>query len=431
MDEKLIGFRVGVVVVASIIVAITLTLMFGVGFQSKYTLNMKFDEAPGVVNGTPIRKNGVLVGRVSTVELLDEGGVMITAEMFTDRKIKTSEIPRIGSASLFGDAQIEFINSGESAPPGEYYTNGDNIDRGVVSPGPLDALRVVAEVEGDVKKSIEKMNTTMDSIRTAAVTIDGAGTEVATLARNFNSTVGESEEQVKRILDKTEKGMTDFTVAMEKVNEIVGDDELRQSLKKSLEDLPTLFADAKATLQTTRDVVASFEKVSSSAEKNLQNLEGLTGPLGEKGEALVNTLDQSLRNVDELILQLTTFSRNLNEGDGTVKMLIEDRELYDKLNRAATNIEMVSRRLRPIMDDVRVFTDKIARDPRQLGAQGVLNGRPSGAGLKPTIGFRPHNFDPQPAFQPFKNNGNAAGIGSSSYQHNGTARRYPANQSLR
>jgi len=425
MDERLIQFRVGVVVLASIIVAGTLTMMFGVGFEDKYVISMKFAEAPGVVNGTPIRKNGVLVGRVSTVELLDEGGVLITAEMFTSRKIKKSEIPRIGTASLFGDAQVEFIASGTPGGDKEYYASGDRIDRGVVSPGPLEALKVFAGLEGDVKNSIDNMNKTMESIRTASVTIDGAGKEVATLARNFNGTVGESEEQVKRILDKTEKGMTDFTVAMEKVNEIVGDDELRRSLKTSLEDLPALFADAKQTLATTRAVVASFEKVSTSAEKNLQNLEGLTGPLGEKGEGLVLSLDRSLKNVDELILQLTTFSRGLNQSNGSVKMLLEDRELYDKLNRAATNIELVSRRLRPIMEDVRVFTDKIARDPRQLGAKGALDGRPAGAGLKPTIGFRPNNFDPQPVFQPFKNNtgGNSSGFNST--------QRYQPNQSLR
>ena len=33
--------------------------------------------------------------------------------------------------------------------------------------------------------------------------------------------------------------------------------------------------------------------------------------------------------------------------------------------------------MKPILDDVRVFSDKIARDPRQLGLKGALDRRPS------------------------------------------------------
>jgi hypothetical protein len=34
------------------------------------------------------------------------------------------------------------------------------------------------------------------------------------------------------------------------------------------------------------------------------------------------------------------------------------------------------------MEDVRIFTDKIARDPRQLGVKGALDQTPSGQGSK-------------------------------------------------
>ena len=56
-----------------------------------------------------------------------------------------------------------------------------------------------------------------------------------------------------------------------------------------------------------------------------------------------------------------------------------DRQSYQKLNRSAENIEEVTSRLRPIVDDVRIFTDKIARDPGgELGVRGALRRQQGG-----------------------------------------------------
>ena len=72
----------------------------------------------------------------------------------------------------------------------------------------------------------------------------------------------------------------------------------------------------------------------------------------------------------------------MNSGEGTLGRLVRDDELYDRLEMATTNIEDATRRIRPILNDVRVFTDKIATDPRQLGVKGALDRKPLGIGLK-------------------------------------------------
>ncbi len=57
---------------------------------------------------------------------------------------------------------------------------------------------------------------------------------------------------------------------------------------------------------------------------------------------------------------------------------MNDRQLYDRLNRAAKNIEEVSRELKPIIDDARVFSDKIARHPGVI----VRDAMKPGVGIK-------------------------------------------------
>ena len=48
-------------------------------------------------------------------------------------------------------------------------------------------------------------------------------------------------------------------------------------------------------------------------------------------------------------------------------------EVYNDLAQAANNVNRLTQDLRPIIDDVRVFTDKIARHPEQLGVRGALD----------------------------------------------------------
>ena len=55
--------------------------------------------------------------------------------------------------------------------------------------------------------------------------------------------------------------------------------------------------------------------------------------------------------------------RRIDKGEGSLGALLNDRELYNRLNKAARNIEQVSRELRPIVEDAGVLMDKAARHP--------------------------------------------------------------------
>ena len=57
---------------------------------------------------------------------------------------------------------------------------------------------------------------------------------------------------------------------------------------------------------------------------------------------------------------------------------MNDRQLYNRLNRAARNIEDISQDLKPIVDDARVFSDKVSRHPGVIIRDAVK----PGVGLK-------------------------------------------------
>ena len=140
--------------------------------------------------------------------------------------------------------------------------------------------------------------------------------------------------------------------------------------------------DVREITKPVKSAVETIERTFNSAEKTVQNIEKFTKPLGERGDEIVDQVVTTLRNIDSALVQVEAFGDALNNSDGTIKRLLQDDEIYWQIRRTITNIERASAKIRPIMDDVRIFSDKIARDPRELGVRGALNKRPSGLGLK-------------------------------------------------
>jgi hypothetical protein len=115
MDERVLRFRVGVVVVASAIVTVVLVMLFGAWptmLQPQYTLHIRFPEAPGDHRGHPRAEERRADRRVSRVELLDEGGVLVSTNINQNFTLRRNETCRIGTGSLLGDAVLEFVPAG-------------------------------------------------------------------------------------------------------------------------------------------------------------------------------------------------------------------------------------------------------------------------------------------------------------------------------
>jgi phospholipid/cholesterol/gamma-HCH transport system substrate-binding protein len=110
MDPKVLQFRVGVMVLATIVLATVLALMFGdfgAFWRPSYEIHVRLADATGVQPGTPVRKSGVLIGRVSNVSLSDDGALvtLLIDQHVTLRHNETCQL----RTSLFGDAELIFV----------------------------------------------------------------------------------------------------------------------------------------------------------------------------------------------------------------------------------------------------------------------------------------------------------------------------------
>jgi phospholipid/cholesterol/gamma-HCH transport system substrate-binding protein len=126
-------------------------------------------------------------------------------------------------------------------------------------------------------------------------------------------------------------------------------------------------------MNDVRDVAKSVQQPIAAIDRNLKNLEGLTEPLGRNGQQVSNAIIDGLSGLSKIVEELTVLTESLNSREGTIGRLIHDPAVYDNLNRLLCNSNQVvlrindlTLRLRPIVDDVRIFTDKIAREPGRI-----------------------------------------------------------------
>ncbi len=369
MDERVLRFRVGVVVVAAAIITIILITLLGAWpspFKPRYTLHIVFPEAPGVTIDTPVRKSGIQIGRVSDVELKESGDVILTLKIDAKYPLRANEFCRITTGSLVtGDAILEFTRSDNPSLGTNILTDGEYLTNGTVESNPF---QVLANMQDEIASTLNS--------------IEGAGNEVTTLARSMNTLVGSKEEELASIVDKTATALDSFNKAMLSIDSILGDTELKGKLRQSIEQVPDLLTQFKTTLSDFQTTLTKFNAVAARAEVNLANLEDFTAPLGERGEEISQNLSESIRHVNELLANAAELSEALRNKDGTIGQLINNPELYERLNQTLAEVELSVRKIQPILNDARIFTDKIARDPSQLGVKGALDKRYPGMGQK-------------------------------------------------
>src|SRR5580698_3600467 len=112
MNDQNMRFRIGVFVLSSAILLASLVMLFGhwpTIFKRPDHYVIIFQNAPGVEEGTPVRRSGVRIGQVLSVELDDATG-RVRAIIDIDRPhplYETDEAVLVHGI-LSGDTSIDF-----------------------------------------------------------------------------------------------------------------------------------------------------------------------------------------------------------------------------------------------------------------------------------------------------------------------------------
>jgi len=388
MDTQRQEFRIGIMVLTCLVCLTLMTVLFGrrpmINFGGEETaIQVRFQRSPGINRNSPVFKNGVQIGRVSRVELVEQDRqVQVSIVLNRNRKIYTDEECRIRQSVIMGEASLEFVKKTNFF--GKIEEVDPKTDSYLIGVDSTDLLSGFGNIEGDLSRAIQNV----------AEAADHLGIFIERL-NNVLGTPAEFQAQQARfeaIVNEARQTMFSMRQTTDGINRFVNDPEVQGNVRKLVNDMPdviersrvlvgesTLFVqDSRTFIQDTRGLIekgsVSLDNLSEGLDKVTRTLEVITAIADQvEGDVpeIISAVRRSARQLESLFSELTMIVENFRHADGTVKRLIRDPEAYEKLLVTLDNVEKITdevdRMLRvdakPIAHNVKILTDKAARDP--------------------------------------------------------------------
>jgi phospholipid/cholesterol/gamma-HCH transport system substrate-binding protein len=430
MNDQAARFRLGVFVLGALILLAVLIMLFG-GWSrffhaySRYTIT--FTNAAGVAPGTPVRRSGVRIGEVESVELDDATGlVRVGVKVEAEHPVRKNDQPTIVHGLLGGDTSIDFVPRAANGkapdtspvPPGT--TLQGRPEGGNLAQQGADLLPATRETLQEAQKSFEKLNKSLplvddvlreyralgQALRDVVPEFRRTNDEIRELTKSTRETLpelrrtndevqltarnwGKVGERVDVFLQTNEQKLTravdQLNDALRRVNATFSDENqknLSETLKNAREGSQRLDSITKNTdelIKEGRKTMTQLNSAATRADEVLNNLQQATRPIAERTGPIMRNLDESSQKLNQLLGDFSDFLRGFGRGDGTLQRLLTDPSLYNQLNDVACMITRSLPRVDRILGDLEIFADKLARHPEALGLGGVV--RP-GTGLK-------------------------------------------------
>lgn len=392
MTNRRMEFLIGMTVVVIFVAVSVMTILFGPEqgifvHRGGKRMTIIFDKANGITNTSKVVKSGVEIGRVYKRELnddADKSAVRVSFELNPGVKIFSNEYARI-NRNLLGDAAIEFVKNvnftGEITEIGsEQLIHGQ--------PG-ADISGTVSNIEGDLAKTLEQ--------------VQNAAAGITLFMDNVNNFLGTPEEvlqkknRLQNVFNELSQTLQSINGLAANMNEIMSDKTLKENISKGAKEIPNILAkvnelmgNANSLSQDFRSTLDRTHRSFDQVEKNLDNLGRFTNSLAEDGPDLIASLSDSSKDIRRMVGNISQLAEQLNrdvKNPNTTLGMLGDPEVGASLRGIIRNAEEISLKMQPIMDDARVFTNKIAHRPSSLvfdrkNYKGLTGGTENAIGLQ-------------------------------------------------
>ncbi len=257
-------------------------------YSSDKTYYVSFQNVNGLSETSPIKENGYPVGSVRDInyDYNNHGQIIAEVEIDKDLRLPKGTVAEI-SSDLLGNVQVNLILGQKS---------DGFIEEGETFEGRLDE-GAMGKVKGMIPQ-IEEMMPKLDAIL-ASINYILADQSIVSTLHNANQVTG------------------NLTKTTQDINYLMSD------LKK---EMPGIMGKADGVLQQAGTAVGSANLVMGNAERLTNNLASLD-------------MQTTLAELNQTLTNLKAFTDQLNHGEGTVPKLLNDRDIYDKLDATISHVD--------------------------------------------------------------------------------------------
>ncbi|MCO5239148.1 MAG: MlaD family protein [Chitinophagaceae bacterium] len=258
-------------------------------FEKSFKVYTIFQSVKGLSVSNAVMINGLQVGKVYKMQETDKNlsGILVTLNLNKNINIPKNSFVSI-SGSLLGNTTLE-IELGDAA---DYLNNGDTLHT-------KNALGLLDQVKGSLDPTMIKINAslqTLDSVLKLIGNVFDPHTQNNVQALFAN--LAASTAHLNSLLN-TQTGALAQTLS--NVSSFTG------NLKKNNDTITAIFTNLKSTTE---------------------NLAG-------------SDLKQTLSKLDEAVAGLSTTLHKINNSEGTLGLLVNDKKLYTNLNSTANSLNVL------------------------------------------------------------------------------------------
>jgi len=292
----------GIFVLCGIILLGGLIMEFGPlqhRFRKPYTIHAIFPDAQNLIKGSPVRRAGAAIGKVSTSPALVEQlkGVKVSLEIYPEFKIPKGSQLKISTIGLMGDCAVDVVPPPPDKLTGDFVAADETLD-GLGSTDLTTAAKQITdeatEVMKDIRNGLADLNKTISRLNAEVL----------------------SDANLKNISDS----LTRVNSSLEKIDSKLLTEENTTAVRDSLALLKHTMENADKASVKADSALAKMDKAMDHLGPGLKGFAGATTALREASDALEALLKEA------------------RSGRGVLYALLNNAELRDNLERLVANL---------------------------------------------------------------------------------------------
>lgn len=266
-------------------------------FTQKRVIYAVYDRVNGLVKANPVSINGLKVGQVKDLYFskTNKGKIIVELYIANDYPIPKNSQATIGSSDLLGSKEVSIVlgNSPEFIK------------------------------EGDTLKSL-----------TDATLTEAVNQQLLPIKRKAENLISSIDSLVGTFQELLNKDTRDNLVAS------------IEHIKQSLENLAHMTANVDTLIDKERNnlaaIINNVASISSNLKQNNERISNILANFSSFSDSLARVnIPSTFGQINKALTDLASVLDKVNKGHGTLGQLVNDEKLYNELDKAAKDLNLL------------------------------------------------------------------------------------------
>ena len=279
-------------------------------FKEQRVVYAVYEQVSGLDRANPVSINGLKVGQVSDIyfEPGFSGNIIVEITVETKIPIPKNSVALIYSSNLMGSKAIDLKLGDDSL----YISNGDTL-----------STRVEASLKEAVNQQIAPLKLKAEEL---IMSIDSVVTVIKAI---FN--------------EKAKENLSSSIASIEQTF---------INLESASYNLDTLVAAQKTKLS---QIMSNLESITTTISENEENIDNILANFSTLSDSLAKAeIPRTFAKIDRVMGDVALIVEKINNGEGSIGMLINDEKLYKDLQESAEQLHL-------LMEDIRINPKRYVR----------------------------------------------------------------------